>query len=43
MTALTYGELRLKSELRIKKITDVEISVTKNNHGLMKVEGKLRR
>lgn len=39
MTALTYGELRLKSELRIKKITDVEISVTKNNHGLMKVEG----
>lgn len=39
MTALTYGELRIRGELRIGKITDIEISVTKNKHGLMRVEG----
>ncbi len=39
MTALTYDKLRLRSRIKIGSITDLYISIVKNEHGVMEVEG----
>ena len=39
MTALTCGELKLNSSIKIEKITNLKIDIVKNDHGLMEIEG----